>query len=299
MTIMQLKYFLAVCEYGTIRIASEHLYVSEPAISVSLKRLEDSLGFPIFVRDRKRMVLTEAGKQLRENAAEVVACFDRLDRKMTQLQQKMQVIRLGVPTSLGEYLYSRFVLDFIEDDPSTLFELIPLSSREAAQQLEQGKIELAVCDQSAVTSGQLEFTPLFHSSLVGRVCRGHSLAGKEKVTPQMLKNEKLVLINEKALVTQETIRWFHDAGVEPNIFAYSTRVSFTTSLVSRHNAVTLLMDTLLENDQTVALQGPEFRSFTLNPPLIFTTGIARRKNVTLSKNAFRFYNFCSRNQLGC
>lgn len=292
MTIMQLKYFLAVCEFGTLRIASEHLHVSEPAISVSIKRLEDSLGAPLFIRDRKRMTLTETGKRLQENAVEVVASFDRLEEKMAQSRQKSQVIRLGVPTSLGEYLYSRFILEFTGENPSALFELVPFSSREAVRQLEDGKIELAVCNQLAITSDQLEFIPLFRSPLVGCVCSDHPLAGKEKVTPQMLKNEKLILTNEKAPITQETLRWFCDAGIEPNIFAYSTLVSFTTSIVSRHNAVTFLLDALFQSGHASALQGPGFRSFTLDPPLVFTNGVARRKDVKLSKEAARFYEFC-------
>ena len=66
MTLLQLQYFKAICEYGSMSKAAEELYVSQPAISSSIKRLEESLGMPLFERD-SRFQLNAAGRYLYRN----------------------------------------------------------------------------------------------------------------------------------------------------------------------------------------------------------------------------------------
>lgn len=295
MTITQLKYFLSICEFGKIRIASERLHVSEPTISVSIKRLEEELGVPLFIRNRKQLSLTNDGKFLQEKASEVVGSFDRLEAEIQQSQKKSSVIRIATPSTLGEYLCSRLISEFVEKYPSALFGMPSLSSIDAAHQVENEQIELAICDQLAVTSKHLVFSPIIRSMLFGYVHSDNPLAGKENVSPQMLKDEKLILLSEKATISLEVMQWFHDADIEPNLFMYSNRTSFSISMVKRHNAVAFFLDGLLAENEQLRQFPPENR-FTLNPPLFFNFGIIRKKGANLTKEARRFYDFCRQQQ---
>jgi DNA-binding transcriptional LysR family regulator len=291
MTITQLRYFLSICEFGKIRTTSERLHVSEPTISIAIKRLEEELGAHLFIRNKKQLTLTDEGIRLRDKAAEVVDSFDRLEAEIRQTRKKTPVIRLGTPSTLGEYLCSRLFAEFMEKYPLVFFELLPLSSIEAARQVMDAKIELAVCDQLAVTSEQLVFSPIVHSVLFGYVRNDHPLAGKKNVTAQILKDEKLILLNEKATISREIIRWFNKAGAEPNLFMYSNRASFSVSMVKRYNAVTFFLGGLLSEKDHV-LQFPPENRFELAPPLCFDIGIVRKNGVKLTKEAQRFFDFC-------
>lgn len=300
MTISQLKYFLAVCEFGKLRITSEQLHVSEPTISVSIKRLEEEVGSPLFIRDRKQLILTVEGQLLREKAAEVVESFDRLEREIQEMQQSRKtapVVRLGAPPTQGEHLCSRLVAEFMKIHPHVRFEIPTLSSFDGTRQVEEEKLELAISNQLAVTSDRLAFSPIIRSSLLGYVRDDHPLAGQTDVTPKMLKNEKLILISETSMTAREVLRWFRDAGVEPNLFMYSHRTNFTISMIKESNALAFFLDDPMVVKATAVPFPPEGISpFTLAPPITLTFGIVRRRDAKLSKEANRFYEFCSHYQ---
>lgn len=296
MTITQLKYFLSICEFGKIRIASERLHVSEPTISVSIKRLEEELDEPLFIRSRGQLILTDKGRLLQEKAAEVVESFDNLKAELLRQPQNFSVIRLGAPSTLSEYVCVSLISEFAEKYPSVLFETPTFSPLETAQQVEDEKIELAICDQLAVTSKQLVFSPIIHAPLSGYVRDDHPLAGQQNVVPQMMKDEKMILLRERGMISEEIKRWFHNGGVNPNIFLYSNReiLSVTFAMIKRRNGVAFLLDDLYTRNEHMQPFPPEgIASFSLAPPLTFAIGIVRKKGVRLSKDAQRFFDFCS------
>lgn len=296
MTIIQLRYFLSTCEFGKIRAASEQLHVSEPTISTAIRRLEEELGVPLFIRTKGQLSLTDTGKRLREKAAEAVEVFDRLETEMQQPREKFPVIRLGSPSTLSQHLCSPLISKFTAQYPSVLFETHTLSPQEAAQQVEDEKLELAVCDQFAVTSEQLIFSPILRSSLLGYVRDDHPLAGKAHVNPQMLKEEELILLRDKGTIAQTIKQWFRDGGVNPNLFSYSDReiLSVTFSMIKRQSAIAfLLADLYAGNDGLQPFPPKGIASFSLEPPLSFGFGIVHKKGAKLSKNARLFLDFCS------
>jgi DNA-binding transcriptional LysR family regulator len=74
--IRQLRFFLAVVDHGTVHRAAEHLYIAQPSVSHSLRRLEHELGTELFLRRGRGLVLNSAGKALVEPARELVRLLD-------------------------------------------------------------------------------------------------------------------------------------------------------------------------------------------------------------------------------
>ena len=295
MTIIQLKYFLSICKYGKIRIASEQLHVSEPTISVSIKRLEEELGAPLFIRNRNQLSLTSKGKLLLSRATEVVDSFDRLEAELQTPQKRFKTISLGAPSTLSIHVCSPLIVEFMEKYPSVFFETPTLSPEDAAQQVENEQLELAICDKMAVISNQLQYYPLVRSSLSGYVKSNHPLAGKENVTAEVLQNEPMILLRQRGMVSEEIKKWFHASGIQPNFFMYSNRdiLSVTLSMIQKQNALAFLLDDLyLWNKQVHPFPPEGIASFSLDPPLTFEFGIIHKKNTKLSKEAKLFLDFC-------
>lgn len=293
-TINQLKYFLAVCEFGKIRITSERLHVSEPTISISIKRLEEEFGTPLFIRNRQQMVLTNAGNWLKGRAFDVVERFVQLEQEIQNAPSDQRAIRLGTPPTLGEHLCSHLVTEFMKEYPSVRVEMPLFSSSDAAQQVEDEKLQFAIVNQLAVQSTQLAFAPIIRSALLGISRDDHPLAKEQKVTPQMLKDEKIILISEKSMTSREVLRWFTNAGISPNIFMYSNRTNFTFSMIKQNNAIAFFLDDLHTINAKSSPFPPEnTASFALDPPIYATIGIIRKKNAKLTKSAQHFFDFCS------
>lgn len=292
MTIIQLKYFLTVCELGRIRIAAERLHISEPTISVAIRRLEDDIGQPLFTRNRRQLDLTEAGKRFCARAQEVVDCFERLEADVENSRTGSHVLRIAAPSTLGEYLYVRFIPAFSEKHPSVLFETPPMTSVDAAQQVLDERMELAFCDQLAVTSPLLEFLPLVRTSMYCYVRRDHPLAAQPAATPELLRNEKIILWSERALISRELLRWFASSDVEMKPFMYSNRRSVSVDMVRRHNAAAFCME--FAGAQGGVPMPEDLTLVPLQPKLVFQLGLVRKKNAVLSRDAQRFFDFCRR-----
>lgn len=292
MTIIQLKYFLTVCELGRIRIAAERLHISEPTISVAIRRLEDDIGQPLFTRNRRQLDLTEAGKRFCARAQEVVDCFERLEADVENSRTGSHVLRIAAPSTLGEYLYVRFIPAFSEQHPSVLFETPPMTSMDAAQQVLDERMELAFCDQLAVTSPLLEFLPLVRTSMYCYVRRDHPLAAQPAATPELLRNEKIILWSERALISRELLRWFASSDVEVKPFMYSNRRSVSVDMVRRHNAAAFCLE--FAGAQGGVPMPEDLALVPLQPKLVFQLGLVRKKNAVLSRDAQRFFDFCRR-----
>lgn len=292
MTIIQLKYFLTVCELGRIRIAAERLHVSEPTISVAIRRLEDDIGQPLFTRNRRQLDLTEAGKRFCARAQEVVDCFERLEADVESSRTGSHVLRIAAPSTLGEYLYVRFIPAFSEKHPSVLFETPPMTSVDAAQQVLDERMELAFCDQLAVISPLLEFLPLVRTSMYCYVRRDHPLAAQPAATPELLRNEKIILWSERALISRELLRWFASSDVEAKPFMYSNRRSVSVDMVRRHNAAAFCLE--FAGAQGGVPMPEDLALVPLQPKLVFQLGLVRKKNAVLSRDAQRFFDFCRR-----
>ena len=292
MTIIQLKYFLTVCELGRIRIAAERLHVSEPTISVAIRRLEDDIGQPLFTRNRRQLDLTEAGKRFCARAQEVVDCFERLEADVVNSRTGSHVLRIAAPSTLGEYLYVRFIPAFSEKHPSVLFETPPMTSVDAAQQVLDERMELAFCDQLAVISPLLEFLPLVRTSMYCYVRRDHPLAAQPAATPELLRNEKIILWSERALISRELLRWFASSDVEMKPFMYSNRRSVSVDMVRRHNAVAFCLE--FAGAQGGVPMPEDLALVPLQPKLVFQLGLVRKKNAVLSRDAQHFFDFCRR-----
>lgn len=293
MTIIQLKYFLTVCELGRIRVAAEQLHVSEPTISVAIRRLEEDIGQPLFTRNRRQLDLTEAGTRFCERAREVVDCFERLESDVEVSRTGNHILRIAAPSTLGEFLYIRYIPAFSEKYPTALFETPPMTSTDAAQQVLDERVELAFCDRLAVTSPMLEFLPLVHTSMHCYVRRDNPLAAQPAATPELLRNEKIILWSEKALISRELLRWFASADVKANLFMYSNRRSVSIDMVRRHDAAAFCLEFAGAPD---AIPMPDDLALVpLQPKLMFQLGLVRKKNAVLSRDAQRFFDFCRRN----
>jgi len=294
MTLNQLRYFLAVCECGKLRTAAERLHIAESSISVAIKHLEEEFGFPLFYRSKKQLTLTDEGTLLQSKAIAVVESFDQLENQMKERKKSSIIVRLAMPHSVGELLGPSLTTAFQKDAPSVHFKIQETSSRPAVQQVIEGKSDLAIIIKYDTLPTQLDFSQIIKTNMSGYVRDDHPLAHQTGVTLQMIKNEKLILHGQNSTTTKIFQRLFQEAGVEPNIYYYATKITlFPIKMVKELNAVAFFMDDLLRmNEEATSYLPDDIASFSFNPPIQFSIGIIRKKDAPLSKEALHFYEFC-------
>lgn len=142
MTIVQLEYLLAVANYGSFSLASEHCFVTQPSLSTQIKNLEDELGVILLNRSQKPMGLTEAGKVVVKQANIAIADFYTIAEKIGNMKKEVKgIFRLGVIPTIAPYLLHKFVPSFVDKYPDVRIEIREMYTREIEAELKFGKID--------------------------------------------------------------------------------------------------------------------------------------------------------------
>ncbi len=139
------RIFFEVAQTGNISRAAKNLYISQPAISKAISKLEDNLNLPLFIRNSRGVQLTEEGAILFEH---VRAAFETLDQGEDELKRMTELgvghIRIGVSTVLCKYVLLPCLKEFVARYPHVKFTIRSQSTLQTLELLEHQQIDLGL-----------------------------------------------------------------------------------------------------------------------------------------------------------
>ena len=142
-----LRYFHAIAREGSLTRAAKRLNLSQSALSVQLRKLEESLGHPLFDREHKSLVLTEAGKMVLDHAESIFRLGDDLVDSMQQRRSdRRQVLRVGAVATLSRNFQIRLLGDLARREDVELV-LRSGSLRELLTQMQAHTVDLVLSNQ--------------------------------------------------------------------------------------------------------------------------------------------------------
>lgn len=214
MTLKHMKIFVAVYQQKSITKASQKLHISQPAVSVSIKELEDYYGVALFERMSHRLCVTEAGKRLYDYALHIVSLFDDMEAVIRDWD-KVGRIRIGASITIGTQLMPRLVKRF-KDTHRMMDVYVAVDSSEVIEkkilsnQIDFGLIEGGVHYESLVSE------PFSTDDLVVVCGKDHPLAKRDSVSIEDLMSVPF-LSREKNSGTREiaeNVLCQHDCSVK-------------------------------------------------------------------------------------
>lgn len=141
----QYKIFYEVAKTGNISRAAKELYISQPAISKSISKLEDSLGLTLFHRNSRGVQLTEEGKLLFDHTKDAFETLTRGEQELKRLKNfETGHIRIGVSNTLCRFILIPYLKGFIEQYPHINITLENQSSSHTLDMLEQQRIDIGL-----------------------------------------------------------------------------------------------------------------------------------------------------------
>lgn len=154
------KIFYETAKSGSISKAAESLYISQPAVSKSVTKLEQSLGQILFIRSKKGVKLTEEGQTLFEYLKKAFDSIDTAEKTLKRIGAfGMGQIRIGVSTSLCKHILLSYLQDFIKENPHVKISIACHPTFETIQLLKADKIDIGlICDTPV--GRPYHFTPL-------------------------------------------------------------------------------------------------------------------------------------------
>lgn len=168
------RYILAIAECGSISAASRKLFVSQPALTKHLKKLEEDLGIRLFDRGRVAAEPTSAGRIFLEYAAEYLALEGRMMDALRQHTSSSKLpLKIATTHRGGDYVgsHTKYLL---AQHPNLIPEYLNVSAELCESMLEQEQVEVAIYTDP-VLSPKLEYMPLEEDVLVWVIPKGHRI----------------------------------------------------------------------------------------------------------------------------
>ena len=143
------NYVLAILKEGSFSKAAEALYVSQPSLSATIKRIEDKISAPIFDRSTNPVSLTEIGTEYVRCATEIEATEKNFEKFLEDnLNLASGKIRIGGSSFFSAYVLPRMISEFNKIYPKITIELFEDHSRTLIEKIQEGKIDLVIDNSS-------------------------------------------------------------------------------------------------------------------------------------------------------
>jgi LysR family hydrogen peroxide-inducible transcriptional activator len=194
MTLTELKYVVAVARERHFGRAAEACFVSQPTLSVAIKKLEDELGVPIFERRSNEVTLTPAGERIVAQAQRVLD-EAALIKELAKAGKDPLVgpLRVGIIYTIGPYLLPSLIRQLLRDAPRMPLLLNENFTIKLLELLKNGEIDVAILALPLPESGVL-IQPVYDEPFVVAVPRQHPWASRKAIAADELKKETMLLL---------------------------------------------------------------------------------------------------------
>ncbi len=180
-TITQLEYIVAVDTHRHFATAAEHCFITQPTLSMQIKKLEEFLGITIFDRTKQPIIPTYIGAEVIEQARLVLSEAKKIDEIIDSHKNKVEgSLKIGIIPTLAPFLLPMFIGDYIRKYPDIKVEVEELVSEDIVQYLKKDKIDVGIFVTPAKDEKIIE-RPLFYEEMMIYAHKDHALLKQESI----------------------------------------------------------------------------------------------------------------------
>jgi LysR family hydrogen peroxide-inducible transcriptional activator len=196
MNIRDLKYLVAIADHNHFGMAASSCFVSQPALSMQIKKLENILGVQLIERTSKAALLTDAGKLITEHARDILYRVDTLKEVAKQANDPFcGELHLGVVPTLAPYLLPHIIPGLSKQFPKLTIYLVEEQTPNLIAKLKQGKLDGALLGLPLLDDDFVAL-PLFEEEFLLALPPNHSLSKRKIIKISDLENKVLLLLED-------------------------------------------------------------------------------------------------------
>ncbi len=159
--LQHLQYFVALAEHGQYRAAAQHCHISQPALSMAIKSLEDELDVPLINRLTKPLQLTAQGELYYQQAKKVLYEYHTMLQLQPHDQARVISLRLGVIPTVAPYLVPRFLGQFMEEHPKLELKVEEIQTEIILDKISKNELDLGIL-VTPLEAKSLQFEVLYY-----------------------------------------------------------------------------------------------------------------------------------------
>jgi DNA-binding transcriptional LysR family regulator len=287
MELRHLKYFLAVADELNFTKASEKLFISQPPLSRQIMELEEELKAKLFIRNNKKVALTEAGKYFEKEVKELFENLERISVKTKKIAENVSgEFRIAYISSIYSSVISDLIKHLKEQFPYVNFKLFEVSTTKQIAALEQGKIELGII-RSPVKSPKIKSQLWFQDGFSVVYNKNLIQINSEKEIPN-LKDETFVFFNKDYAphyheVLLELCAFY---GFTPKIIHESNNINSIVQLVKNGLGISIVPSNIAKNNSDTEIGFIELKKVNLFTDVSLIT--SKEDHSEITKSAVEF-----------
>lgn len=284
MELRQLKHFVEAAEHGSISAAARVLNLAQPAISSSIKKLEQELKAPLFNRRDRGISLTIAGTEFLSHARQILKQAEDAKLAMQAMEGLDQGhVDIAVPSMLGSYYFPPLLMAFRHKHPNIDMNILDTGTRNIRRLLLDGDVELGVIASKDLTS-ELESGFLIREEMVVCMAVDHPLAEKEVIEYADFLAHDLVLFQKGYYHHTLLDRISQQVNIKPKVAFSSNLLPLIKSVIRQGYAISPMWQVVISEDEDIVTR-PFAETFEID------LSLAWRKDSYLSRANQAFRDF--------
>jgi LysR family hydrogen peroxide-inducible transcriptional activator len=265
MTLVQMEYIVALDTHRHYVKAAKSCFVTQPTLTMQVKKLEEEVGTLLFDRSKKPLEPTEIGKQFIEKAREILREVKQLEGIVSEERFSINgSFTIGIIPTLAPYLLPLFIPKFVVDHPETKLIILELESLEMIKRLKEETIDIAIIVTPLLEKSIREI-PLFYEPFLAFLPDGHPLLKNDKITANELANENALVLSEGHCFRNQSLKICNQNLKETNIgFEYqSGSIETLKRMVKKGLGFTLVPELSVLDDEN----SPNIKRFQAMEPV--------------------------------
>lgn len=207
--------FYIVAKYKSITKASNELYISQPAVTQSIKTLENNIGATLFIRTKKGVTLTEEAKVLFEFVENGITYIQNGEKKFQELMNLQEgTLKIGASTTITDNVLLPYLQEFTNAYPNITIQINNNLTSELINLLRNGSVDLLVLNLPTKEANDLEITPFLtvHDTFVVSPKYKNMLEKENKI--KNLTNESFIFQKAPSNTRNYLNKWLENENIE-------------------------------------------------------------------------------------
>jgi len=250
MELRQIRSFLSIAETLHFGHTAELIHLSQPALSLQIRALEEEVGVRLLERNRRKTALTAAGFAFRDDAAASLSQLDQaIRRARLAANGKLGLLRIGFISTVGSEIVPNIIRQFRDLNPEVEFSLRAITTADQVQMLETGSLDIGFFRLPIGGHSALDVVTVHRERFVLVVPASHKLAKRKRVRLTELSGQNFVMYERTYAPGFHDLIFgmLRDARIVPNISQTAAEISTLISLVAAHMGLAILPASAVEH----------------------------------------------------
>jgi DNA-binding transcriptional LysR family regulator len=243
MELRQIRSFLSIAETLHFGHTAELIHLSQPALSLQIRALEEEIGVRLFERNRRKTTLTAAGFTFRDDAAGALSQLEQaIRRARLAASGKLGLLRIGFVSTAGSEIVPNIVRQFRKSNPEVEFSLRNILTAEQVPMLETGSLDIGFLRLPVGEHSALDVVTVHREPFVLVVPSSHELAKRKRVRLREVAGQDFVMYERTYAPGFHDLIFgiLRDARIVPNVSQTAGEIPTLISLVDSRMGITIL-----------------------------------------------------------